>query len=296
MARLHEAIAHFQAAAQLDTAAARAYSGLADSYVLLPLYGGLPVDSALDLALRYANHAVQLDSSSAEVMASRGVVHLHRWEWSEAAADLDRALELDARYAAAQQWRGELDLVTGRFTAAADHFRNAIALEPEAPIPLALYGLALGAAGSSDSGIVAARQAVKLDPSLAATRLMQGATLLYGGESMKSVGALEAALALEPENEQALGLLGLAYARLGDSSRARAIAVRLATPPAKPNSYSALAKVELGLGEQAKALAALERAAARHEPFFASEPLRSPIFAPLERNPRLLAVRKSVGL
>ena len=295
VARLREAITHFEAAAKLDTAAARAYSGLADSYVLLPLYSGMSVDSALGLALRHANHAVQLDSSSAEVMASRGVVHLHRWEWTAAAADLDRALKLDSRYAPAQQWRGELDLVTGRFGDAAAHFRSAMALEQEAPIPLALYALALGAAGSADSSIATARQAVKLDPSLAATRLIQGAVLLYAGESMKSVGALEAALALEPDNEQALGLLGLAYAKLGDTSRARAIAVRLTTPPQKPNSYSALAKVELGLGEYANALAALERAAARHEPFFASEPLRSPIFAALERDPRLMAVRKTVG-
>jgi serine/threonine-protein kinase len=293
---LREAIGHFDSAAVLDTSAARAYSGLADSYVLLPLYGGLPVDSALALALRHADRAVRLDSSSAEVMASRGVVHLHRWEWAQAAADLDRALKLDERYPAAQQWRGELDLVTARFAAAAARFRSASALEQEAPIPLGLYALALGAAGQADSSLATARQAVKLDPSLAATRLMQGTVLLYANQSVKAVGALEAALALEPDNEQALGMLGYAYGRLGDSSRARALAVRLSTPPLKPNSYSALAKVELGLGEREKALASLERAAARHEPFFASEPLRSPLFAPLERDPRLTAIRRTVGL
>jgi len=294
--RLREAIGHFEAAVQLDSTAARAFSGLADAYVLLPLYGGMAVDSALDRALRSANRAVQLDSASAEVLASRGVVHLHRWEWAQAEADLDRALRLDPRYPAAHQWRGELDLVSGRFGPAAARFRETIALEPGAPLPLALYGLALAAGGASDSSISLVKQAVRLDPSLAASRLLQGAVLLYAGESLKAVGSLEAALALEPDNEQASGLLGLAYARLGDTSRARAIATKLGAPPLRANSYSSLARVLVGLGDRDKALAALEQAAARHEPFFASEPLHSPIFAPLEAGDRLSAIRKSVGL
>ena len=87
-----------------------------------------------------------------------------------------------------------------------------------------------------------------------------------------------------------------AYARLGDTSRAGAIAARLETPPLKPNSYSALAKVQLGLGRRDQAIAALERAVQRHEPFFASEPLGGPSFAELAGDPRLLALRKRIGL
>jgi len=295
-ARVREAIGHFEAAAQLDSTAARAFSGLADAYVLLPLYGGMAPDSALDRAMAYANHAVRLDSSSAEVMTTRGMVHLQRWEWSAATADLERAVSLDPRYGPAQQTLGELELVRSRWPEAQSRFRSAAALDPEAPLPLALYGVALASDGKGDSSVATVRQAVRLDPSLATVRLLQGTVLLYSGESVKAVGALEAALALEADNEQALGMLGLAYAKLGDSAKASAIATRLATPPLRPNSASALAKVELGLGRKAEALAALERAVARHEPFFASEPLRSPIFSPLSNDPRLAAIRKRVGL
>ncbi len=294
-ARLREAIGHFEAAAQLDSTAARAFSGLADAYVRLPIYGGA-ADSAFDRALQYADRAVQLDANSAEVLTTRGLVHLQRWEWSAAAADLDRAVALDPRYAPAQQTRGELDLVRSRWAEAQSRFRSAVALDPEAPLPLALYGVALASDGKGDSSVTMVRQAVKLGPSLATVRLLQGTVLLYSGESVKAVGALEAALALEADNEQALGMLGLAYAKLGDSAKATAIATRLAAPPLRPNSASALAKVELGLGRRAEALAALERAVARHEPFFASEPLRSPVFAPLSNDPRLAAIRKRVGL
>jgi TolB-like protein/Flp pilus assembly protein TadD len=295
-AMLREAVSHFEAAAALDSLAAPAYSGLADAYVLLPIYGGMPVDSALDLALANANRAVRLDSASAEAAASRGVVHLHRWEWSAAAADLDRAVRLDPRNPSAVQWRGELYLVTGRTNDAAQAFRTAMTLDAKSSIPAALYGLSLAALGLADSSISVARQAVRLDPSLAATRLIQGAVLLYAGRSTQAVGSLEAALALEPENEQALGMLGFALARLGDSVRARGIAAQLAAAPSRPNSYSALAKVQLGLGRRDKALTALERAVTHHEPFFTSEPLASPIFAGLAGDPRLAAIRRRVGL
>jgi serine/threonine-protein kinase len=295
-AMLREAVSHFEAAVALDSLAAPAYSGLADAYVLLPIYGGMPVDSALDLALANADQAVRLDSASAEAAASRGVVHLHRWEWSAAEGDLDRAVRLDPRNPSAAQWQGELYLVTGRTSEAALAFRTAMTLDTRSSIPAALYGLSLAALGLADSSIAVARTAVRLGPSLAATRLIQGATLLYAGRATQAVGSLEAALALEPDNEQALGLLGFALARLGDSVRARGIAAQLAAAPSRPNSYSALAKVQLGLGQRDKALAMLDRAVAHHEPFFTSEPLTSPVFASLTGDSRLAAIRRRVGL
>ncbi|NOT08602.1 MAG: tetratricopeptide repeat protein, partial [Gemmatimonadales bacterium] len=295
-AMLREAIGHFSAAAALDSSASAAWSGLADAYVLLPLYGGMAVDSALDQALANADRAVRLDPASAEALASRGVVHMHRWNWSTALADLDRAVAADPRSATAHQWRGELYLITARLAEAAQSFARAMELEARSPIHAALYALALAAEGRYDSASTAARQAVRLDPTLAAPRLIQGAVLLYAGRTVPAIGALEAALALEPDNEQALGLLGYAYARLGDEGRAAAILARLGDGPARPNTYSAQAKVRMGLGEPDRALAALERAVDRHEPFFTSEPLLTPIFRDLAQDPRLGQIRKRLGL
>ncbi len=293
---LREAVSHFKAAVALDSTAAPAYSGLADAYVLLPLYGGMTVDSALDLALTNADQAVRLDSGSAEAVAARGVVRMHRWEWGLAAADLSRAVGLDPRNAPAHQWRGELLLLTGRPREAADEFSAASALDPRSPIHSALFGLGLALLGQSDSAIAVARSAVRLDPALAATRLIQGAVFAYGGKSLQAVSALEAALALEPDNEQAIGLLAYAYARLHDRNRAGALVKRLTDGPPRPDTYSALAKAYLGLQENDKALGALERALIRHEPFFTSEPLDSPIFAPIRNEQRLADIRAKVGL
>lgn len=45
-----------------------------------------------------------------------------------------------------------------------------------------------------------------------------------------------------------------------------------------------------------KAFGALERALIRHEPFFTSEPMDSPIFAPIKDEQRLADIRAKVGL
>jgi serine/threonine-protein kinase len=295
-ANLREAVAHFEAAVALDPSAAAAYSGLADAYVLLPLYGGMTVDSALDLALTNADRAVGLDSSSAEAVAARGVVRMHRWEWGLAAADLSRAVALDARNPPAHQWRGELLLLTGQVRQAAAEFNAASRLDTRSPIHPALYGLSLALLGQSDSAVAVAKLAVRLDPGLAATRLIQGAVLAYGGKFLPAVSALEAALALEPDNEQAMGLLAYAYAKLKDTKRAEELIKRLTDGAPRPDTYSALAKAYLGLQANDKALGALERALIRHEPFFTSEPLDSPIFAPIKDEQRLADIRAKVGL
>ncbi len=295
-AMLREAVDHFKAAVTLDPKAAPAYSGLADAYVLMPLYGAMPVDSALNLALINADLAVQLDSSSSDAVASRGVVRMHRWEWGPARTDLERAVKLDSRNAAAVQWQGELLMMTGHRREAASTFQAAAALDPKSPIHAALYAVTLSLLGQADSANAVAKTAVRLDPTLAAVRLLQGAVFMFNGKALQAVGNLEAALALEPDNEQALGLLAYAYATLGDRKRAQELIGRLTANPLRPNTYSALAKAYLGLKENGKALDQLEKALAHHEPFFTSEPLDTPIFAPLQDEPRLAAIRAKVGL
>jgi hypothetical protein len=58
----------------------------------------------------------------------------------------------------------------------------------------------------------------------------------------------------------------------------------------------ALGKIRLGLGDTTLALDLFERALRKRDPFYASEPLRSPIYAPLHRSARFARIVQAAGL
>src|SRR5881227_3530003 len=101
---LRKAIEYFDQAIAKDPNYALAYVGLADSYLLLPNYGGAPTADMVPPARAAVTKALELDDSLAEAYASRGLLdtldlHLHR-----ALDELKRAVELKPNYATAHHW------------------------------------------------------------------------------------------------------------------------------------------------------------------------------------------------
>src|SRR5205807_72924 len=68
---LRSALAFFEQAASKDPAFAKAYTGIADVYAVLPLYSNVRVDSVLPIGLRSIDKAIALDSTVPEAYASR---------------------------------------------------------------------------------------------------------------------------------------------------------------------------------------------------------------------------------
>ena len=294
---LRRSIDLFSQAVRADPEYAMAYTGLADAYAVLPLYvGGAGADSLLGLALANAERAIRLDSTLAEARASRGNILAASWRWAEAERELLRAVALRPDYATAHQWLGETRLLNGRVDEAITSLRRATELDPVSPIMLGSLSLALGIAGQADSAMARGRQAVDLDPSLFVTRFMLGTAALYSGRRVDALRELEIASQLSEGLPEVRGMLGYAYVTAGDTARAREILLELERIGTRPEATVPVARISLALGDTAKALAHLERAAAQHSPFFASESMASPIFEPLRGSPRFAALLRAVGL
>ena len=75
------AIDHFQRAIEIDPAFAPAYTGLADSYILLGTWGFVPFKEANPIAKAAAQKALEIDESLAEAHASLGLYHQVVWDW-----------------------------------------------------------------------------------------------------------------------------------------------------------------------------------------------------------------------
>jgi hypothetical protein len=71
---------------------------------------------------------------------------------------------------------------------------------------------------------------------------------------------------------------------------------QLSNAQSKVGLLGALGKIRLGLGDTAAALDLFERALRERDPFFASEPLRTPIYVPLHRSERFVRVVQAAGL
>ncbi|MEO8620622.1 MAG: protein kinase [bacterium] len=295
-ASLQQAITYFKQAIAKDASLAPAYSGLADAQGLLPLYTNAPAEPTLVAALKSADHAIALDTTLAEAWASRGVLQGRNWKWIDAERDFRRAIALNARYAPAQQWLGELLLVTGRIPEATRALERAAQLDPSSPIIAGSLGLSLGLSGRANEALAVGERAVSYDSSLVVTRFMLGATHLYLRQPAAAVAPLEAAVQIDPTSRTALGLLGYAYAMSGDTNAARRMRARVESMPAGPGSDIAIARIALGMKDTTEALDRVERAVRARDPFFATESATSAIFDAIRGSARYVALLRSVGV
>jgi hypothetical protein len=105
------------------------------------------------------------------------------------------------------------------------------------------------------------------------------------------------ALRLDTTSAQTLGLLAYAYAKAGNTKRASEIVKSLESNLGRLSGASAAAaRGYIGLGDNARALSLLERAASDHDSFFSSESLAENFFDPIRADPRFAAIVAKAGL
>ena len=294
---LRRALDYFQQAAHRDSTFARAYAGIANVYALLPLYANVRVDSLMPLAMSAINRAIALDSTLPEAFASRATLLQSNWKWADAERDYKRALVLDPNSAAAHQWYGELLLIEDRATEALAQLQRATELDPLSPIAFGSYALGQAVARASDAAVASAKRGVELDSTLLVTRFMLGTAYLEANDIANGTKELESAARLDSTSVPTMGLLGYAYAKSGNTRRATEIANALEARVGRDvGATAAAARVYLGLRDQERALALLDKAATQHDAFFASESLAEPFFDPIRGDARFAAVLSRVGL
>jgi tetratricopeptide (TPR) repeat protein len=130
-AGFQQAIDYFQQAIAKDPGYARAYAGLADCYVLLAAFSGVPPAEPVQKARAAATKALQLDEGLAEAHTSLALItENYDWDWPAAGKEYRRAIELNPNYATAYQWYAEYLTWLGRFDEASRASERARELDP----------------------------------------------------------------------------------------------------------------------------------------------------------------------
>lgn len=263
LAGFDSAIGYYNRALLLDPDFAAVYAALAETYMLIPDYGGPPMMELLPYARVATQRAMALGPGLAEAhAASAQLKWMYDWQYEEAERDLLKAIELNPNYAHAHYWYAQL----------------------------------LGTMRRWEEGLAEADQAVALDPLSPGTHLVRGLLLMGKGRSADAKAALQRALELEPRMYSAAYLLasfcamegdyeGAAeafelFARLTDSDPTvfHTYLAALRDPSQRPAAVEALqglgfygeihgSELLVQLGAVDAALAALERAARERSPY-----------------------------
>lgn len=183
VAAFDSAIKYYSRALLLDPNYARAYAGLAETYVLLPEYGGPSIPETLPLARAATERALALDPDLAEAYAASGYIK-NVFEWDREAAELDyrRAIELDPDYATAHQWYAELLAQDRRWDESLAEARRAVELDPLSPAANMTLGSFLAYTGNPDDAIPIIERALDIVPDMAIAVYLLGSTHVMNGD------------------------------------------------------------------------------------------------------------------
>ncbi len=281
-----QALSHFEHAITLDPGYARAYSGLADTYILLASYSLVPKTEARAKAAEYARQALALDERLAEAHTSLAAVLTNpQGDLVMAEREFRRAIELNPSYSLAHQWLSGLFSRTGRNEEAISQALTARSLDPLNPRTNVDVSRSYYYARRYEKALDECRRALRLDPAFPATHSMLGLISLELGRYDE---AIEEIAKGAPSTTPSLWL-GHALARAGRRDEARRELAEWETlwnTEGAASAPGAIAAIYIGLGDTERALEWLEKA-----PEEVAGDLQSPYFDPLRSEPRFQALR-----
>jgi tetratricopeptide (TPR) repeat protein len=259
---LRRSIEHFRRAIEKDPEYALAWTGLADTYIMVRIFGLEPPSEAMTRAQAAAQRALMLDGSLSEAHTVLAEVQkLYEWDWAAAERSYLRAIELDENYAVAHHWYAQLLSIVGRHDEAQRQIEMARRCDPVSPTIAAFVSYVALEARRVEAAIAAANDALELDANAPITHYLLGRAYAIAGDMSGAIATLRTALKLGGWVPFIEACLGYAYARADDRPRAEQILARLRTRALTGYvSPIDLAQIYLGLHDRDAAMAQLEKA------------------------------------
>src|SRR5262245_21897480 len=293
---LRKAIEFFGQAIDADPGYSLAHVGLADSWAPRAWYAYLPPKEAFPHAKEAVTRALELDPGLAEAHTTLAFINLYYdWDWAAADREFRHAIELNPNYANAHHWYAEYLSLVGRHEAAIREAERARELDPLSSIINTWVGSRYFLARRYDIAVAQYWNAVDLDPAFVPAHMALGQAYEQTTMFREAISELERAVGLSGGSPVYLASLAHAYGVTGR----RSDTLRLIDDLKKLASRRYVASFDmaiawLGLGDNERALTALERAVEDRSPrllFLMTEPR----FDPLRSERRFQALIKRVG-
>jgi len=217
--QLAKALTFFMEAIALDASYARAHSGVADYYVRLGLWGGVPPAESFAAALVSARRALALDPALGDAHASLGFC----------------------------LWTNNRD-----YDGAEREFNIAIAQSPDSANAHHWFGLLNSARGRPELALANLDRAHKIDPNSPVITASHGFVYFNSREYQQAIDLLQGAARERRDSGVLQELQAWCYLQMGDAAHARECASKAANLSARgPSSLAVLSRTEAALGNRA---------------------------------------------
>ena len=294
---IRQAIAFYEQAIVRDPNYAPAYAGLAEAYVILPIYTDASAREAYAKAKAAALKALQLDDKLAEAHNALAMVLFLYLDIAGSIPEFQRAIELNPNYATAHHWYGFNPLSTlGRFDEAIAESKRAVELDPLSPVINSDLGSNLMVARRYDEAIAQLRKTLEIDPTFSLAHGALGEALQFKGDLPGAIAEYTKAqeLGADPRNRV---LLAAAKAQSGDKDAAVRMLAELEEASRNreiPGAQRAV--LYTSLGNRTEAIRCLEQSVADHDTQDVAWIKVYPTWDPLRGDPRFeVLVQKVVG-
>jgi TolB-like protein/Flp pilus assembly protein TadD len=258
---LKKSIEYFNQAIEKDPHFALAYTGLADTYVLLPIYAVASPRDSFPKAKAASQNALEIDDTLAEAHTALAYTLItYDWNFPEAGREFQRAIELNPNYATAHQWYGTHYLAgLGRFDEAIAEGKHSLQLDPLSLIVNSDLGGTFIFARQYDKAIEQLHKALEMDQSFYYAHWRLGTAYELKRSFQEAIAEYQKASQLN-DDPQVLGLLGHVYAASGKTDQAHRTLDQLKEISRQRyvSAYS-FAIVNAGLGEKDQAFQWLEQ-------------------------------------
>src|SRR5215472_16704872 len=293
---LKKGIEYFREAIEKDPGYALAYSGLADSYDVLPFYSVMTPKEAYPKAKAGALKALQIDDNLAEAHTSLAyALWNYDWDWTGSERENKRSLELNPNYATGHHWYGLFLSNMGRHEEAVRELKRALEIDSLSLIINTKLGVTYYYGRKYDLAIDQLRKTIDLDPRFPLAHLYLGLCYEQLGKLQEAIAEFQKGSQLS-ENPWFSSSLVHAYGRSGRRPEAqKELAKLLEAAKTRFLSPYFLATAYAGLGDKDKAFEGLETAYRDRADWMAYLKV-DPEIDSLRSDPRFQDLLRRVGL
>jgi serine/threonine protein kinase/Flp pilus assembly protein TadD len=291
---LFSALKYFERAIARDSGFARAFAGVADTWVFLSVFGHVRPHDGFRKARTAAERALELDGGQVEGHAALAHIQfLYDWDWGTAESALKQAIAMDPSYPELRMYYASLLHCVRRSEEALTQLDLARELDPVGRTGI-YRGRILVDTNHPDEAIEVLQEEVALEPRRDLAHQCLAHAFLQRGRDEEAVASMQRAAALSGPRDTAQ--LAYIHARTGDVAEARRVLAGLFEGGSPPDILGFhLAMAYSGLGDADEAFRWLE-AAYRERAGFMSLLRVSSGFEAIRADPRLGDLLARMGL